>query len=81
MNKSLAKKPADLALDAVTRNKTVSENRGNAAWIKVEGDNVITCYADGRRHIDKFNNDAEFEHNYFLPTYISMYKQIMGSNA
>jgi hypothetical protein len=81
LNKSLAKKPADLALDAVTRNKTVSENRGNAAWIKVEGDNVITCYADGRRHIDKFNNDAEFEHNYFLPTYISMYKQIMASNA
>jgi hypothetical protein len=58
----------------------VSVNRNNAAWIKVEGENLVTCYADGSRYINKFDNDVEFEHNYFMPTYISMYKQIMGSN-
>ena len=80
LNESLAKSPSEQALDAVNRNNTVSFNRNNAAWIKVEGENLVTCYADGSRFINKFDNDVEFEHNYFIPTYISMYKQIMGSN-
>ena len=81
LNESLSKEPSYQAIEAVKRNKTVSENRGNSVWIKQDGNDLITYYADGSRHIDKFNNDVEFEHNYFLPTYISMYKQIMGTNA
>ena len=80
LNESLAKSPSEQALDAVNRNNTVSVNRNNAAWIKVEGENLVTCYADGSRFINKFDNDVEFEHNYFMPIYISMYKQIIGSN-
>jgi hypothetical protein len=80
LNESLTKKPVDMALEAVNRNRTVSENRGNAAWLKIEGDTIITCYADGSQHYNKFNNDVEFEHNYFIPTYISMYKQIMENH-
>ena len=80
LNESLSKNPSEQAIEAVRRNKAVSDNRGNSAWIKLEGNELVTCYADGKRHIDKFNNDVEFEHNYFIPTYISMYKQITGSN-
>jgi hypothetical protein len=81
LNLSLSKEPSQQAIEAVKRNKAVSENRGNSVWIKQDGNELITYYADGSRHIEKFNNDTEFEHNYFLPTYISMYKQIMGTNA
>ena len=69
-----------MALAVIERNKDVSDNRKNAAWIKQEGDAVIICYADGARKIAEFNKNSDFENNYFLPTYISLYKQIMLSN-
>lgn len=79
-NECLQNKSYDKALAVIQRNKEISDNRNNAAWIKHEGDAVIICYADGARNIDKFNKDLDFENNYFLPTYISLYKQIMLSN-
>jgi len=68
------------ALAVIQRNKEVSDNRKNAAWIKQEGDSIIICYADGARKITEFDVDVDFENNYFLPTYISLYKQIMLNN-
>ncbi|WP_341220694.1 hypothetical protein [Polaribacter atrinae] len=69
------------ALAVIERNKKISENRKNAAWIKYERNTIITCYADGGRIINEFDKNVSFENNYFLPTYISLYKQIMLSNV
>lgn len=80
LNDSFNKSPYEIALTAIKRNSVVSDNRKNAAWVKVEGNTIITCYADGARTINEFEKEVDFEHNYFLPTYISMYKQIMQSN-
>lgn len=79
-NERFKKEPYEMALAVIERNKNVSDNRKNAAWIKQEGETVIICYADGARKITEFNNDYNFENNYFLPTYISLYKQIMLGN-
>lgn len=70
----------NMALAVIERNKAISDNRKNAPWIKKEGDTLIICYADGARTITKFDYNVSFENNYFLPTYISLYKQIMLSN-
>jgi hypothetical protein len=64
----------------IERNRLICENRNNAAWIKIEADQIVTCYADGGRKITDFDIEKEFENNYFLPTYISLYNQIMNSN-
>ncbi len=79
-NSCLKKENYDKALAVINRNKTISENRKNVPWIKEENGNVITCYSDGARKIKEFDKELHFENNYFLPTYISLYKQIMLSN-
>ncbi len=70
----------DMALAVINRNKAISENRKNVPWIKEENGNVVICYSDGARKITEFDKELHFENNYFLPTYISLYKQIMLSN-
>lgn len=77
LNNSLNSKPYEIAIATVNRNKDVSERRKNSPWVKAEENKVVVNYADGARRTEKFNTDVDFEHNYFLPTYISMYKQIM----
>ena len=79
LNESLKYEPYHIALEAVKRNNAISDNRGNAAWIKNENNQLITCYNDGSRHFDEVKVGEDFEHNYFLPAYVSMYKQIMKS--
>lgn len=76
LNQSLSKEPFLIALQSVKRNNDVSLNRGNAAWIKNENGKLITCYSDGRRHFDEVKNGEDYEHSYFLPAYISLFKQI-----
>jgi len=78
LSTELTKSPFEIAVAAVNRNKEVSDRRGNAAWIKIENDKLIVCYSDGARNISSFDKDVDFEHNYFLPTFISMYRQIMN---
>ena len=53
------------------------KKRGNSPWIKIEDDKLMICYADGAKIFTEFKKETDFEHNYFLPSYISMYKQIM----
>lgn len=77
LNKSFASNPYEIALKAVSRNNFISENRGNAAWIKQENNKLITCYADGKRYFNSVHVGQDFEHTYFLPSYVSMYNQIM----
>ncbi len=78
LNIDFDKSPYEIAVAAVDRNKDVSDRRGNAAWIKKEYNKLMVCYADGGRETNEFDSDVAFEHNYFLPSYISMYKQIMS---
>lgn len=77
LNDSLDKGPHIIALEAVKRNNDISKTRGNAPWIKLENNELVTCYADGRRYYKEIKVGQDFEHNYFLPSYISMYQQIM----
>ena len=72
--------PYDMALALIQRNKEVSDKRKNASWIKQDGESVIICYADGARKITGFDLNKDFENNYFLPTYISLYRQILLYN-
>ena len=72
--------PYDMALALIQRNKEVSDKRKNASWIKQDGESVIICYADGARKITGFDLNKDFENNYFLPTYISLYRQILLNN-
>lgn len=80
LNHSFTESPYEMVRTAIKRNSAVSEGRNNATWIKEENDQIVVCYADGARNINQFDNNYHFEHNYFLPTYISLYKQIMHSN-
>lgn len=77
LNKSLDNNPNSIALEAVKRNIDISKIRGNAPWMKQENNELVTCYADGRRLYLEVNVGQDFEHNYFLPSYLSMYQQIM----
>ena len=79
-NKCYKENYYNMALAVINRNKAISDSRKNAAWIKQEGNTVIICYADGARIIREFDYNTSFENNYFLPTYISLYKQIMLNN-
>ncbi|WP_053977209.1 hypothetical protein [Mangrovimonas xylaniphaga] len=72
--------PFDIALAVIKRNQDISDNRRNAAWLKQDGDSIIICYADGARRVTDFELDEDFENNYFLPTYISLYRQILLNN-
>lgn len=81
LNNNLLKSPFEKSKVIIERNKSISENRKNAAWLKIEEDQIITCYADGGRKITDFNVDKDFENIYFIPTYISLYNQIMNSNG
>lgn len=65
-----------IALAAVTRNEVVSKRRNNSAWIKQEKEKLIRYYSEGGREILKLDVDNEYENNYFIPAYISMYNQI-----
>lgn len=78
LNNKLNAIPYELALSTVHRNQLVSEKRKNAAWIKIEFDKLITCYADGAKKYTEFDIESSTEHNYFLPSYISLYKQILN---
>ncbi len=80
LNSYFSKSPYEKSEAVIERNKLISENRKNAAWIKIEGGQIITCYADGGRKITNFDIEKDFENNYFIPTYISLYNQIMNSN-
>lgn len=71
----------NIAQVAINRNKQVSERRNNAPWIKEENKKFVVCYSDGANRITTFDKEVAFENNYFLPTYISMFKQIMQPNG
>lgn len=62
---------------AIGRNKEVSDRRGNAAWMKLENEKVIVSYQDGAKDIQGFESEKNYENNYFIPSYISLFKQIM----
>ncbi len=78
LNRDLAKSNFEKSVATVTRNKDVSDKRGNAAWIKHENGKLVVCYSDGAREVPSFDKEADFDNNYFLPSFISMYKQIMN---
>lgn len=78
LNSDLAKSNYEKSISVVTRNKEVSDKRGNAAWIKNENEKLVVCYSDGAREVPSFEKEADFDNNYFLPSFISMYKQIMN---
>jgi hypothetical protein len=77
LNNCLDKNPNLIAIEAVNRNNEISKSRGNAPWIKHENNDLVTCYSDGRRHYKEVKVGQDFEHNYFLPSYLSMFQQIM----
>lgn len=81
LNSNFSKSPFEKSETIIERNRLISEKRKNAAWIKIEGDQFITCYADGGRKITNFDIENDFENNYFIPTYISLYNQIMNDNG
>ena len=77
LNINLGEKNTLISTTVVRRNIDVCKKRGNSPWIKIEDDKLMICYADGSKIFTEFNKETDFEHNYFLPSYISMYKQIM----
>jgi hypothetical protein len=72
----LKNETSKIAIAAVNRNEKVSMRRNNSAWIKLENNKLIRYYADGGREISKLDVFNEYENNYFLPTYISLFNQI-----
>ncbi len=65
-----------IALSAVVRNEVVSKRRNNLPWIKQEKGKLVRYYSDGGREILKLDVNNEYENNYFIPTYISLFHQI-----
>jgi len=77
LSESLKNENYEITVATVNRNIAVSDKRGNSAWMKFEHNKLLVCYADGARDIQQIDEDLDNENNYFIPTYISMFKQIM----
>ncbi len=76
LNDSLNSPPYELAISLINRNKEVCKQKGQAPWIKLENGKLITCYPEGGRNISEFNFKTDFENNYFIPAYLTLFNQI-----
>jgi len=60
----------------VERNKQVCERRGSRAWIEQEPDGYRVLYGENGQNIDRIDYEQGYGYPYFLPTYLSLFKQI-----
>lgn len=74
------KDKTDLIKDIINLNNKTALARNNAPWIILSSANKIDVYyREGGRNIEEWNMKEYYQNNYFLATYISLYRQLKES--
>lgn len=76
---ALTKSNWELVKDLEALNKSTSEKRGGAPWMKLNGDVLEVFHAEGNYKDEDFNPELNYNNGYFLNNYVNLYKQITDS--
>ena len=69
----------ELVKGLARRNAEVAGWRGGASWIEVNRDLLEVRHAEGAAKKVGYDPDIHHEHSYFIPTFISLYRQLQNS--
>lgn len=72
---SLRKTNWDLMKDLVQRNSEVAAWRGGKPWLSVRKDMIEVHYAEGGFRQDNYDPLVDYDNDYFIRSYISLFRQ------
>jgi hypothetical protein len=73
---TLRKSNWELVKDLEQLNKSTTEKRGGAPWLKVNNDILEVFHSEGNYKNEKFNPEVNYNNGYFINNYVHLYNQI-----
>jgi hypothetical protein len=73
---TLRKSNWELIKDLEQLNKSTTDKRGGAPWLKVNSDMLEVFHSEGNYKDEKFNPEVNYNNGYFINNYVHLYNQI-----